>query len=142
MGGLLILFSLLVFSGIGSYVSGRWKLTPRATIAVASAAIISLVVAFAAFSQPLFDLRLIEICAEQLAGHEVYWGVAPVLRAGSRRYWEVKNRAFFPADFEPTQKWNQRFAREALAWVRERGTHLYFMPIRADLGSYLAGFLD
>jgi predicted membrane-bound spermidine synthase len=53
-----ILFSLLVFSGIGSYTSGRWPLTPRATIAVASAAIICLVLAFAAFSQPLFEAAL------------------------------------------------------------------------------------
>jgi hypothetical protein len=53
-----ILFSLLVFSGIGSYVSGRWAITPRATIAVAAAAIISLVLAFAALSQPLFEAAL------------------------------------------------------------------------------------
>jgi len=53
-----ILFSLLVFSGIGSYVSGRWPLSPRATVAVAASAIIALVLAFAAFSQPLFQSAL------------------------------------------------------------------------------------
>ena len=53
-----ILFSLLVFSGLGSYTSGRWNLSARATIGVATASIVSLVFAFAALSQPLFEATL------------------------------------------------------------------------------------
>jgi methylenetetrahydrofolate reductase (NADPH) len=93
------------------------------------------------FTQPFFDLRQMDLCAELLAGCEVYWGVSPVLGAQARRYWEVKNRVVFPAAFEPTLSWNRRFAAESLAWVRERSTHLYFMPIRTDLVAYLEDIL-
>jgi methylenetetrahydrofolate reductase (NADPH) len=93
------------------------------------------------FSQPMFDLRLMEICAEQLAGHDVYWGISPVVRTGSRRYWEVKNRAFFPADFEPTLAWNRSFAARCIDWARAGDHDLYFMPIRLDVAEYLEGLL-
>jgi 5,10-methylenetetrahydrofolate reductase len=93
------------------------------------------------FTQPFFDLRQMDLCAELLAGCEVYWGVSPVLGAQTRRYWEVKNRVVFPAAFEPTLAWNRRFAAECLSWVREHGMHLYFMPIRTDLVAYLEDIL-
>ena len=93
------------------------------------------------FSQPFFDLRLLEVWVELLAGQEVYWGLSPVVGPRARRYWETKNRAFFPADFEPTLAWSRRLAAGALALARERGTHLYFMPIRVDLGAWLDGVL-
>jgi len=93
------------------------------------------------FSQPMFDLRLMDLCSEQLAGYDVYWGLSPVLRAGSRRYWEVKNRAFFPADFEPTLAWNRAFAVRCIDWARAGDHDLYFMPIRLDVAEYLEGLL-
>jgi methylenetetrahydrofolate reductase (NADPH) len=93
------------------------------------------------FTQPFFDLRQLDICAELLAGCEVYWGVSPVFGPQARRYWEVKNRVVFPAAFEPTLTWNRRFAAECLAWVREHSAHVYFMPIRTDLVGYLEGIL-
>ena len=93
------------------------------------------------FSQPFFDLRLLEVWAELLAGQEVYWGLTPVVGPRARRYWETKNRAFFPADFEPELAWSRRFAARALAFAKERGTNLYFMPIRVDLVAWLDGVL-
>lgn len=93
------------------------------------------------FTQPFFDLRLMEVWAELLAPHTVFWGVSPVLSERTRRYWQTKNNAFFPAHFEPTLAWNRRFAGEALAWVRGRGASIYFMPIRADLAAYLEGIV-
>jgi 5,10-methylenetetrahydrofolate reductase len=93
------------------------------------------------FSQPFFDLRLLEVWAELLAGQEVYWGLTPVVGPRARRYWETKNRAFFPADFVPELAWSRGFAARALAWARERGTNLYFMPIRVDLVAWLDGIL-
>ncbi len=94
------------------------------------------------FSQPFFDLRLMEVWSELLAGCEVYWGITPVVRPRQRLWWETKNRAVFPADFEPTLKWNRRFAREVLDWAQRRDTNLYFMPIRTDLVAYLSGILS
>lgn len=94
------------------------------------------------FSQPFFDLRLMGVWCDLLAGCRIYWGISPVVRARQRRWWETKNQAFFPADFEPTLKWNRRFAREALDWARGRGTNLYFMPIRIGLDEYLDGIIE
>jgi methylenetetrahydrofolate reductase (NADPH) len=93
------------------------------------------------FSQPFFDRRLLDVWADLLVGCEVWWGVTPVLSAGTRRYWETKNRAVFPGDFAPTLAWNRALAARVLAWARERGAHLYFMPIRADLEAWLGGIL-
>jgi methylenetetrahydrofolate reductase (NADPH) len=93
------------------------------------------------FTQPFFDLRLMDVWAEVLAGQEVYWGVSPVLSERTRRYWQTKNNAFFPAAFAPTLEWNRRFAADCLAWVRERGASIYYMPIRADIAEYLGGIL-
>lgn len=93
------------------------------------------------FSQPFFDLRLMEVWAELLAGCEVWWGVSPVNSPRQCRWWQTKNKALFPAGFEPTRKWNRAFARSALEWARERDTNLYFMPIRTGLSDYLDGIL-
>jgi methylenetetrahydrofolate reductase (NADPH) len=93
------------------------------------------------FTQPIFDLRFMDVCADQLVGVDVYWGLSPVVRAASRRYWEVKNRAFFPASFEPTLEWNRELAARCVAWARERDQGLYFMPIKVDIAAYLEGIV-
>ncbi|MAE93661.1 MAG: 5,10-methylenetetrahydrofolate reductase [Deltaproteobacteria bacterium] len=93
------------------------------------------------FTQPFFDLRYQEIWAELLEGELVYWGVTPVLANSTRRYWERRNAAFLPHDFEPTLAWNRAYARRVLAWAERSGAHLYFMPIRADLAKLLGGIL-
>ena len=93
------------------------------------------------FSQPFFDLRLLGVWADLLEGTPVYWGVTPVTGQRSRRYWETKNRAVFPARFAPTLAWSRAFAADALRWARERDTHLYFMPIRVDPVAWLSGVL-
>ncbi|MDR2551708.1 MAG: methylenetetrahydrofolate reductase [Treponema sp.] len=90
-------------------------------------------------SQPFFDLRLLEIYAEYLEGKRVFWGVAPVLTAGNRRYWELRNRAVFPRSFRPDLFWNITFARQVLDFCKQGGFNLYLMPIRMDLSAYLSG---
>ncbi|WP_203330554.1 methylenetetrahydrofolate reductase [Rhodovastum atsumiense] len=93
------------------------------------------------FTQPLFDLRLLEICAEMLRGQCVFWGIAPVLGERSRAYWETTNRVIFPADFAATLEWNRDFARRALATIDELGGNAYLMPVRVNLDAYLRGLL-
>lgn len=93
------------------------------------------------FTQPLFDLRLLEICAEMLRGQVVFWGVAPVVGERSQAYWETTNRVLFPSHFTPTLDWNRRFAAQAVRTVRELGGNIYFMPIRVKLATYLADLL-
>lgn len=93
------------------------------------------------FTQPFFDLRLMEVYAELLDGVELFWGVTSVTSARSARYWRTRNKAVFPAAFEATLAWNRAFAREALAFARARGDNIYFMPIRDSLTDLLGGIL-
>ena len=95
----------------------------------------------ALFTQPFFDVRFMDIYSEQLNGTDIYWGISPVLGERSKSYWENRNNAFFPKGFEPTLEWNRQFAKEALAFVRERGDNVYFMPIKTDLIDYLDGVI-
>jgi methylenetetrahydrofolate reductase (NADPH) len=91
------------------------------------------------FSQPFFDLRLLEIYAEYLEGKTVFWGVSPVLSAASQKYWESRNRAIFPKSFRPDLFWNVDFGRRVLDYCGRHGFNLYLMPIKVDLNAYLSG---
>jgi methylenetetrahydrofolate reductase (NADPH) len=93
------------------------------------------------FTQPLFDLRLLDIYHELLAGVEVFWGVTSVLSERSAGYWHTRNRAVFPADFAPTAAWNRRLALGVLERIAATGGNVYFMPIRAGVREYLEGIL-
>ncbi len=93
------------------------------------------------FTQPIFDLRFANVCADLLPDANIFWGVSPVISERSKSYWEVKNRAFFPPNFQPTLGWNRSFARDVLAWTQATSTSIYFMPIRVDLATYLDGVL-
>jgi methylenetetrahydrofolate reductase (NADPH) len=93
------------------------------------------------FTQPFFDLRLMEIYHDLLSGLEVFWGVSPVMSERSKDYWDNLNNAIFPPDFTPTLEWNRRFARQALDFAAKTDSNLYFMPIRVDLFAYLEGIL-
>jgi methylenetetrahydrofolate reductase (NADPH) len=91
------------------------------------------------FTQPFFDVRLMEVYEELLEGVETFWGVSPVTSQKSRNYWEAKNNAVFPKDFEPTLQWNIDFAKQALDFTKRTNSNLYFMPIKIDLKLYLEG---
>jgi 5,10-methylenetetrahydrofolate reductase len=93
------------------------------------------------FTQPMFDLRLLEICAEMLQGHCVFWGISPVLSERSRAYWETTNRVVFPSGFLPTFEWNRAFAIAAVKTIRMLEANVYFMPIKVDLAKYLSGLV-
>ena len=89
------------------------------------------------FSQPFFDLRLLEIYAEYLEGQNVYWGVSPVTGQRQKLYWETRNRAIFPKSFVPTLDWNVRFGQKVINFCQENRFNLYLMPIKVDLTDYL-----
>lgn len=94
------------------------------------------------FTQPFFDLRLMEIYAELLEKTPIFWGVSPVMTDKSRAYWENRNRAIFPRQFAPTLAWNRHFAEQVLTFAKQRRDHVYFMPIRIDVVRYLGGILS
>ncbi|MEX2540950.1 MAG: methylenetetrahydrofolate reductase [Trueperaceae bacterium] len=93
------------------------------------------------FTQPFFDVRLMEVFGELLDGMQIFWGVTTVTSRRSQLYWQSRNRAVFPADFSPTLDWNRKLARDALAFTELHGGNIYFMPIRASVGDYLGGIL-
>ena len=89
------------------------------------------------FTQPFFDMRFLEMYADFLSGVEVYWGVSPVLSARSKGYWERKDKAVFPPDFQPTMDWNVKFARKVMEFISKSSGGLYFMPITIDIADFL-----
>ena len=93
------------------------------------------------FTQPFFDLRLMEIYQGFFHNTTIYWGVSPVLTDSSRSYWENKNHAVFPRDFQATLGWNHEFARKSLEFAHGHHDNVYFMPIRTDIVQYLQGIL-
>ena len=93
------------------------------------------------FTQPFFDMRLMDVYADLLSGMDIYWGVSPVVTKRSQEYWETVNHAIFPSQFEFSMEWNRQFARDALDFARSRGQHIYYMPIRINLLDYLGGIL-
>jgi len=93
------------------------------------------------FTQPIFDLNLLNVCADLLRGQDVFWGITPVLGDRSRGYWETTNKVVFPAEFKPTMEWNKAFAVRALQTIRELGGNAYLMPLRVNLRDYLGGIL-
>ena len=90
------------------------------------------------FSQPFFDVRMIEIYAEQLQGCETYIGLSPITTTASMQYWEVKNKVRFPSGFRPDYQWSIDFANQALAIAQQLEVNIYFMPIRIDLQRYFS----
>ncbi len=93
------------------------------------------------FSQPFFDLRLLQMWRELMVGVPVFWGITSVTSEASQRYWTTRNRAVFPAGFEPTLLWHQRFAADALRFAEDHDVDLYFMPIRVNIGAWLGEVL-
>jgi len=93
------------------------------------------------FTQPFFDMRLLEIYYDQLSDCDVYWGVSPVLTEGSKNYWEAKNNVVFPKDFTPNMEWNTQFGKDVLSFAQANSQNVYYMPIRADVIEYLRGVL-
>ncbi len=90
------------------------------------------------FTQPFFDIRLMEMYMEYLNDTEVYLGISPILSERSANYWEIKNNVVFPKDFQYNMEWNTEFARKVLSFAAKTNTNVYFMPIKTDLENYLS----
>lgn len=93
------------------------------------------------FTQPFFDIRLLEIYMEHLEDLCVYWGICPVTSEKSKSYWESKNEALFPKAFNLSYSSNVELARTILNKAKNCNTNVYFMPIRTDPVQYLKDVL-
>jgi methylenetetrahydrofolate reductase (NADPH) len=88
------------------------------------------------FSQPFYDIRLIEIYAEHLQGTDIFIGLSPITTLSSMNYWEVKNKVKFPISFEAENEWSINFSNKVIAMARDVGFNIYFMPIKINLPDY------
>lgn len=95
------------------------------------------------FTQPFFDLRLVEVWGEVLEPLRttVFWGATSVTGTRSARYWTTRNKALLPRRFEPTLEHSRELAAALLAYARAHDDHVYFMPIRVSASAYLSGLL-
>jgi len=93
------------------------------------------------FSQPFYDIRMIEIYAEHMQGLDTFIGLSPITTMSSKNYWEIKNKVKFPASFKAEIEWNIDFSNKAIAMAEEVGFNVYFMPIKINLEDYF-GKLD
>ncbi|GGS23653.1 methylenetetrahydrofolate reductase [Deinococcus knuensis] len=94
------------------------------------------------FTQPFFDLRLLDTWADLLPdGTDVWWGATSILTEASFNYWRARNHAVFPRTFTPTLDCNRAFARDLLTFARDRQQHAYFMPVKVNVLEYLGGIL-
>lgn len=94
------------------------------------------------FTQPFFDLRLLDMYMEHLEDQCVYWGICPVTSEKSKSYWECKNEAIFPKASNLNYSSNVELARSILKRAQESNTNIYFMPIRTDPVQYLKDVLS
>ena len=94
------------------------------------------------FSQPFFDLRLLDIYSEYLEGRETFWGISPVTGERAKLYWETRNRAIFPKSFVPSPDWNIEFGRQVIDFCGKHDFNLYLMPVKINLSNYLQALFD
>ncbi|ANA12794.1 methylenetetrahydrofolate reductase [Acetobacter oryzifermentans] len=94
------------------------------------------------FTQPVFDLKLFDLCREWMQGECVFWGLSPVIGPKSRSYWETTNHIVFPRDFSPTLEANILFAQTVLKELAQEKGKAYLMPVRIKLEQYLPALLD
>lgn len=94
------------------------------------------------FTQPVFDLKLFDLCREWMQGECMFWGLSPVIGPKSRSYWETTNHIVFPRDFSPTLDANIQFAQTVLKELAQEKGKAYLMPVRIKLEQYLPALLD
>lgn len=94
------------------------------------------------FTQPFFDVRLAEMCLDQLDGIDTFLGISPVTSEKSCAYWERTNRVVFPPHFEATLEYCARLTAELLDLAQSYGQHAYLMPIRVDPMAYLSASFE
>lgn len=88
------------------------------------------------FSQPFYDIRLIEIYAEHLQDVETFIGLSPITTLSSMNYWEVKNKVKFPKSFSASYEWNINFSNKVISMANDMNFNIYFMPIKINLNDF------
>ena len=89
------------------------------------------------FTQPFFDLELAAQYLKALSSTQLFLGSSPVLTEASKRYWETVNHVKFHKEFSTEFKDNMVLAKSLMALSSQYQQHLYLMPIKLELKTYL-----
>ena len=89
------------------------------------------------FTQPFFDVSLAALYLETLRQTTVFLGVSPVTSEKSKQYWERVNKVQFSDAFETTLAYNAKLTRDLIVLSEQFNQHVYMMPIKVDVNSYL-----
>ena len=89
------------------------------------------------FTQPIFDLNLVNILLDQCTPCEWFIGISPVLSEKSYNYWTSRNNVVFPSDFKLSMDYNTTIAKEIIQLCEEKKQNNYIMPITCELQPYL-----
>jgi methylenetetrahydrofolate reductase (NADPH) len=94
------------------------------------------------FSQPFFDVRLLDIYLDQLKGIPFFAGLSPVTSDKSMSYWEDVNQVVFPENFKPTLSYNVKLSQDCLESAKVKNQNAYLMPIRIKAQEYLSALWE
>jgi methylenetetrahydrofolate reductase (NADPH) len=89
------------------------------------------------FTQPLFDVNLVNLLLGQCQPCEWFIGISPVLTETSYNYWTSRNNVVFPPDFNLSLDYNITIAKAIIEQCKEKNQHNYIMPITCKLSPYL-----
>ncbi len=94
------------------------------------------------FTQPFFDTALMQAWSGMLPPDvPVWWGATTVTSAASYNYWQQRNHVVFPTDFDLSLDWQRSYAQRAISFAQQSNQHIYMMPVRVDLRTYLGGLV-
>ena len=95
------------------------------------------------FTQPFFEKELCEKYINQFKNVDIFIGISPVMTQKSYDYWVRVNNVTFPQNFELSQNYNAKLAKELLSVSKRYNKSSYIMPISIEVDDYLNSiFLD
>ena len=94
------------------------------------------------FTQPIFDVHLVNMLLEHCQPCEWFIGISPVLTEKSYNYWTSRNNVVFPPNFELSMAHNVSLAKTIIQTCNDHAQHNYIMPITCGLSPYLDHVFD
>lgn len=94
------------------------------------------------FSQPFFDLTLLDTVLSHFTNTQFFAGIAPVTKQSSFDYWVNVNKVTFPKAFCLELDYNFKLAQKIIGLATSYNQHCYLMPIKTPIQNYLNGVFN
>ena len=94
------------------------------------------------FSQPFFDIELLDRVLNEFSNTNFFAGIAPVTKQSSFDYWVNVNKVSFPEEFNLDLGYNCGLAQRIISLSKSYGQHCYLMPIKTPVGEFLDGVFN